>query len=130
LSEYIEKIDYMPHAEVVKVQQQSQILLLLINNSPNAKSILTGKFFEYLAARRPIVCIGPPDGDAAVILKETNSGLVADFHDVQMMKENIMTYYDQYKSGKLVSESRNIEKYSRKELTKSLSEIMKRVIKK
>jgi glycosyltransferase involved in cell wall biosynthesis len=130
LSDYIEKIDYMPHAEVVKMQQQSQVLLLLINNTPNAKSILTGKFFEYLAARRPIVCIGPTDGDAATILNETNSGLVADFHDVQTMKENIMTYYDRYKSGKLVSESRNIEKYSRKELTKSLTEVMNRVIKK
>jgi hypothetical protein len=104
--------------------------LLLINNTSNAKSILTGKFFEYLAARRPIVCIGPADGDAATILNETNSGLVADFHDVQTMKENIMTYYDRYKSGKLVSESRNIEKYSRKELTKSLSEIMNRIAKK
>ena len=127
LSEYIEKTDYMPHNEVVKMQQQSQVLLLLINNTPNSKSILTGKFFEYLAARRPIICIGPPDGDAATILKGTNSGLVADFNDVQTMKENILTFYDQYKSGKLVSESRNIEKYSRKELTKSLSEIMNRV---
>jgi len=130
LSGYIEKIDYMPHTEVVKMQQQSQVLLLLINNTPNAKSILTGKFFEYLAAQRPIICIGPPDGDAAVILKETNSGLIADFHDVQRMKENIMTYYDQYKAGKLVSESTDIEKYSRKELTISLTELMNRVIEK
>ena len=129
LSDYIEKIDYMPHADVIKVQQQSQVLLLLINNTPNSKSILTGKFFEYLVARRPIICIGPADGDAAAILKETNSGIVADFTDIQTLKENILTYYNLYKSGKLVSESRNIEKYSRKELTKSLSELMNRVIK-
>lgn len=129
LSDYIEKIDYMPHADVIKVQQQSQVLLLLINNTPNSKSILTGKFFEYLVARRPIICIGPADGDAAAILKETNSGIVADFTDVQTMKENILTYYNLYKSGKLVSENRNIEKYSRKELTKSLAELMNRVIK-
>jgi hypothetical protein len=129
LSDYMEKIDYMPHAEVIKVQQQSQVLLLLINNTPNSKSILTGKFFEYLVARRPIICIGPSDGDAAAILKETNSGIVADFTDIQTLKENILTYYNLYKSGKLVSESRNIEKYSRKELTKSLSELMNRVIK-
>jgi glycosyltransferase involved in cell wall biosynthesis len=129
LNEYIERIDYMPHDEVVKVQQQSQVLLLLINNTHNAKSILTGKFFEYLAAGRPILCIGPPNGDAAEILKETNSGLIADFKDIQTMKKNILTYYNLFKSGKLFSENRNIEKYSRKELTKSLSEIMNRVVK-
>jgi glycosyltransferase involved in cell wall biosynthesis len=130
LTGFINKIEYLPHAEVIQVQQKSQVLLLLINQTPNSKSILTGKFFEYLAARRPILCVGPTNGDAAAIMKETNSGLMADFKDVQTIKENILTYYKLYKSGKLLSESRNIEKYSRKELTKSLSEIMNRIGKK
>ena len=130
LSEYVERIDYMPHAVVVKVQQQSQVLLLLINNTHNAKGILTGKFFEYLAVRRPILCIGPPDGDAAAILKETNSGLISNFNDLQKTKENILIYYQLFKEGKLISSSHNIEKYSRKCLTEKLSEVMNRVIKK
>ena len=46
--------------------KNSQVLLLLINNTPNAKGILTGKFFEYLSSGRPILAIGPPDGEAAV----------------------------------------------------------------
>jgi len=127
LTDYTEKIDYLPHREVVKLQRQSQVLLLLINNTPNAKSILTGKFFEYLAAGRPILCIGPPDGDAAVILNETNSGLISDFSDLQKVKENILLYYDQYKKGKLTTTSHNIGKYSRKALTGNLVEIMARV---
>jgi len=128
LAGFINKIEYLPHAEVIKVQQKSQVLLLLINNTPNSKSILTGKFFEYLAANRPILCIGPSDGDAAAILKETNSGLVADFKDIQTIKEHILTYYHLYKSGKLFSESRNVEKYSRKALTGKLVEVMNEVI--
>ena len=127
LSEFIDNIAYLPHAEVVKIQQQSQVLLLLINNTPNAKSILTGKFFEYLAAQRPILCIGPPGGDAAAILSETNAGMISDFTDVPSLKKNILYFYDLFKRGQLNSQSHSIEAYSRKVLTGKLSEVMNRV---
>ena len=121
LTSFLRKIDYMPHNEVVKCQQQSRVLILIINNTPNAKMILTGKFFEYLAARRPILCLGPADGDAAAILTETNAGLLADFGDAGAMKNNIRLLYNKYGNGQLNSESRNIEQYSRLELTRKLA---------
>lgn len=124
LEPYLRKIDYMPHDEVVRCQQQSQVLLLIINNTPNAKMILTGKFFEYMASGRPILCLGPPDGDAAKILCETSSGLLAGFGDVDMMKANILEYYHRFRSGKLETGSEGIEKYSRKELTRRLAGIL------
>ena len=66
--------DYLPHHAAIEAQQRSQILLLLVNKSGNAKSILTGKFFEYLAAQRPILAIGPKDGEMNEILIQTGSG--------------------------------------------------------
>ena len=124
LSGFVRKTDYLPHSEVVICQQQSAVLLLIINNTPNAKMILTGKFFEYLAARRPILCLGPADGDAALILKETNAGLLAGFGDTVTMKSNILQFYRKYKEGTLFPESRNIEKYSRRELTGKLAALL------
>jgi glycosyltransferase involved in cell wall biosynthesis len=124
LGKYIRKTEYLPHAEVIKVLQQSRLLLLLINNTPNANSILTGKFFEYLSSGRPIICIGPPHGDAASILMETQSGLISDFDDTGKMKENILFFYDRYKKGMPDNRPIGIEKYSRKNLTKNLVEIM------
>ena len=121
LTSFLRKIDYMPHNEVVKCQQQSRVLLLIINNTPNAKMILTGKFFEYLVARRPILCLGPADGDAAAILTETNAGLLADFGDAGAMKNNIRLLYNKFGNGQLNSESSNIEQYSRLELTRKLA---------
>jgi len=86
--------------------------------------ILTGKFFEYLAAKRPIICIGPCDGDAAKILKQTNSGLISGFSDENKLKNNILEYYNLFKNKKLISESTGIEKFSRKELTGKLAELL------
>ncbi|MCX6282036.1 MAG: glycosyltransferase family 4 protein [Bacteroidetes bacterium] len=128
LTSFVKKIDYMPHDQVVRCQQQSRVLLLIINNTPNAKMILTGKFFEYLAARRPILCLGPEDGDAAAILKETNAGLLARFGDASTMKDHIRSLYQDYKGGQLSSRSQNIEQYSRPELTKKLAALLDRLI--
>lgn len=127
LTEFVRRIDYMPHNEVVQCQRQSQVLLLIINNTPNAKMILTGKFFEYLAAKRPILCLGPVAGDAAKILSETNAGLLAGFDDLQSMKQHIQQFYRDFKNGTLRSASTEIDRYSRSALTRELCVILDRI---
>ncbi|MCK9204127.1 MAG: glycosyltransferase family 4 protein [Bacteroidales bacterium] len=127
LGPFVSRTDYMPHSEVIKCQQESRILLLIINNTPNSKMILTGKFFEYLAASRPILCLGPETGDAAQILEETKSGLLAGFGDVETMKNNLLTFYLQYLSGNPVIRPQHIVKYSRKALTGDLALLLDRL---
>jgi len=124
LKKYLNKIEYLNHDEVVKLQNQSHVLLLILNNTINAKGILTGKFFEYLAARRPIICIGPVDGDVAKIMDETNAGWVIDFEDYERMKRELMSLYQKFINNDLNSEIKNIEKYSRRNLAKKLSELL------
>lgn len=124
LTKYLNKIAYLSHHEVTLVQKQSQVLLLLVNRTPNAKGIITGKFFEYMAAKRPVLCIGPVGGDVDSILKETRAGLLADYDDAATLEKNILYYYNKYKAGNLVSESVNTEKYSRKMLTGEISNVL------
>ncbi|OQB65973.1 MAG: putative glycosyl transferase [Bacteroidetes bacterium ADurb.Bin141] len=121
-------IDYLSHEDVVKVQRQSQILLLVINRTHNAKGVLTGKLFEYMAARRPVICIGPVDGDAAEIINETQCGKTVDYDDGNSLKKIVNEYYMQYMNHKLNASSVNIEKYSRKILTEKLSQVLNRII--
>jgi len=128
LKEFVTRQDYMPHREVIRVQQTSQVLLLLINDTPNAKSILTGKLFEYLSSRRPVICIGPPDGDAAMILKQTDAGQISGFNDPQTLKANILKNYNLFKQGNLEVSSKEIEKFSRKNLTSQMAMIMDKTI--
>jgi glycosyltransferase involved in cell wall biosynthesis len=128
LKNFVTKIDYLPHKEVVKFQQQSQVLLLLANNTKNAKGILTGKFFEYLSAKRPVLAIGDEKGDMAEILAETNAGKISGFSDEACLRKNILEYYEKYKKGALACESTGIEKYSRKELTKKLALLLEKLV--
>ncbi|MFH1121129.1 MAG: glycosyltransferase family 4 protein [Bacteroidota bacterium] len=127
LEKYVNRVNYLPHDEVVRVQQQSQVLLLLINDTPNAKVILPGKFFEYMASRRPILCIGPPDGDAAQVIADTGSGIVVEKNDFSGIQKAVRELYSRYESGNTAIKSSGIEKYSRKELTMRLAERLNRI---
>lgn len=117
-------IAYISHHDVVKVQQQSRLLLLVLNNTRTAKGILTGKFFEYMSARRPILAVGPVDGDAAEILRQSNAGTIAGYGDEALLYAQVKDYYAKFTEGKLEVNSSGIEKYSRRELTRQLSEIL------
>lgn len=124
LIRYLEKTEFIPHSEVIIKERQSQVLLLLINNTPNAEGILTGKFFEYLAAKRPILAIGPRKGDVADILQNANAGEIAGFTDVDGLTKILEKYYAAYRKGTLNVNTDNINAYSRFELTRKLSTIL------
>jgi glycosyltransferase involved in cell wall biosynthesis len=121
LSSFVNKIDYMPHDKVIEEQQRSRVNLLLVNQTPNAKSILTGKFFEYLSAGAPVLAIGPIDGDVAFILNETKAGMISDFNDTVTLKKNVL---ELFKNQNITRNEDEIKKYSRKNLTKKLAEIL------
>jgi glycosyltransferase involved in cell wall biosynthesis len=124
LQSFVKKIDYLPHNEVIKEQQRTRVLLLLVNDTKNSKGILTGKFFEYLASNVPILAIGPTDGDLAEILKATGSGVISGFNDLSKLKSDIL---DLYSGKKINSNQEEIKKYSRFELTRKLSGILNKL---
>jgi hypothetical protein len=125
LDENTDFVGYVSHQEAIAYQNKSQVLLLLIPNVKNNEGILTGKLFEYLKAKRPILAIGPEKGDLATILQETNSGVIVNFDAEEKLKLEIVALYQKYKEDKLTVNFNNIEKYHRKELTKKLAFILK-----
>jgi len=124
LNEVVTFINYLPHIEVLNYQKASQVLLVLVNRVPSAKGIITGKIFEYLLANRPILAIGPLDGDLAEVLNKTNAGKIVDFDDKSELKKNLMVYFEAYKNHTLVSKSQNIDDYNAKTIAGKLAEII------
>ncbi len=118
IENYVEIIPYIPHSEVIDKQKESQVLLLFINNTPNAKSVLTGKLFEYMASGRPILSIGPSDGDTATILNDTKTGINVDFDDKEKMKNELLSLYKKYRDNELTTSYKDsVEKFSRRNLS-------------
>ena len=62
LADRVELIDYVPRRESLRLQRDSDALLLLIPEAGGrGRGVLSGKVFEYLAAERPVLAV-VPDG--------------------------------------------------------------------
>jgi glycosyltransferase involved in cell wall biosynthesis len=118
-------VGYVSHQKAIEYQKKSQILLLLIPNVENAEGILTGKLFEYLTAKRPILAIGPTKGDLSVILQNTKAGSVIDYNDKFSLKAEILKMYEDFKGNGLEVASKNIDQFHRKQLTNQLAAVIK-----
>jgi hypothetical protein len=77
--------------------RRSHVLLLVVGRDAGREShaqALPGKLFDYLAARRPILVIGPPDGAAATIVAELRRGLCADDRDSAAIERSLRSLLD------------------------------------
>lgn len=124
LSEFVHNLGYISHQEALQQQIKSQILLLIEINSADTKCIIPGKLFEYMAAERPIIGIGPTGSDFASIIRNSNTGIFVDYTQKEILKSTIIAYFKLFLEGKLVIKSNNVSDYSRQNLTKKLSKLL------
>lgn len=120
LTAYVELTAYVSHSEALQLQQKSQILLLAEIDSEETKGIIPGKLFEYMAAKRPILAIGPQNWDVENIISDTNSGKTFRYSEEKELKKILLLWFDSYKKQSLAVSANMIEQYSRKALTKKL----------
>ena len=118
-------IGYKPHSEIPAFQKSAQALLVFIPS--NSKEILTGKIFEYLAAKRPVIAIGPAGGNLDTLLTETGAGVMLSSDSDSEIYEGLKGFWDGYKSGWSSFNPQNIEQYSRKNLTSRMAELMNNI---
>ena len=124
LGPYIKMRGYGSHAEAQRRQQRSQLLLLVEIDSPETRGIIPGKLFEYLAAKRPILAMGPTAWEAGGIIEETQTGRVFDYSAHSDLKDTIMEWYKMFKKNNLFTKSNNIKSYSRRALTEQLAKLL------
>ena len=128
LENYVELCPPVPHEQVFTLLKQSRLLFLPVNRTPNAASILTGKLYEYLAAGRPVLGIGPEDGEMARILEETGAGRVCHWDSPDRIKSFLEEIFEKYLAGQSPSIPVNTENYSRVELTRNLAKILDQTV--
>jgi glycosyltransferase involved in cell wall biosynthesis len=102
LGERLQLIEYSPRAESLRLQRDSEALLLLVPEAGGrGKGVLSGKVFEYLAAGRPILAAVPPDGAAAELIRETGAGVVVAPDDVDGLRAALEDLHGRFLAGGL-----------------------------
>ncbi len=122
LGALIEVLGYVPHKQAISQMLGASILLMAIPDSPDNKGIVTGKFFEYLAAKRPILAIGPLDGEVDRMINKCHAGKLVSYDETEKMRLFILEIFEQEQRGQKGSQTKGTEQYTRRNLTKELTE--------
>ena len=128
LDTYVDLKGYVPHSEALRYQRSSQLLLLIEIDSYETAGIIPGKLFEYMAAERPVIAIGPSESDIEPILKETNCGKYFRYDELDEVKSYILNCYEQYQANNLKVYGIGLQYFSRKKLTEKLAGIINNLV--
>lgn len=125
---------YLPHAKSLEYAINAHLLLLLDRcpnpNEKNVEQAYTGKMFEYLRMRVPIVSLGTKESIIEKLLLKTQAGYNFEYTDYRGLEKYIMDYYEEWcEKGEITFNSNHhlINQYERKALTKRLVELLNEI---
>lgn len=129
---------YLPHRESVALLRRSRLLLLSTGADAQARSMVTGKVYEYLAAGVPILALAPPDGDAARLIASTGAGWVFAPEDRAGVLAHLRRLWQEECAREArapaaggppqfgcVRDEAEIQRYSRREQTRRLADVLR-----
>jgi glycosyltransferase involved in cell wall biosynthesis len=132
LADRVELIEYVPRRESLRLQRDSDALLLLIPEAGGrGRGVLSGKVFEYLAAERPVLAVVPEDGAAAELIRKTGAGVVAGPEDVPAIRVALVALHAQWRDGTLAATPLSPEwrdKLSRASRVEELAELLESLV--
>lgn len=104
----------MERKKIIPIQRESDILLLVTGDDPSG---MTGKLFEYLFAKKPILNLGG-NNVAAKIINETDSGKTIHPEEVKEVHQ----FINDVKNNQITFSHRNLSQYTRREQCKRLAQ--------
>ena len=124
LESYVDYIGHINYNQTSTYLKNSQLLLLIQTNQVESNYIIPAKLFEYLNSNRPIISISNND-DVYNIINETNVGFNFQYDQEVELYNCILNYFNKFKNGGISILPKNTNNYSRFELTRSVSNIIK-----
>lgn len=118
----VEFIPYVNHQIAIRYMLETNALILIIPDHKSNKGIITGKIFEYIASGKPIICLGPEDGDAAEIINQSGLGNTFNYTDISGINSFVKTLL----MNKIITKEILANGFSRKNLTARLAAILKK----
>jgi glycosyltransferase involved in cell wall biosynthesis len=121
LGPIVEVLGYIPHEMAIAQMVNASLLLMAIPDTSDNKGIVTGKFFEYLAAHKPILAIGPPGGQVDRLVQSCRAGKFFAYHETEKMRQFILEIFELEQKGTTWNQTIGTEKFTRQNLTKELT---------
>ena len=130
LTSFFESYGMVRIDEAKRLQKTSHVNLLLTTATPEWTGVMTGKFYEYLAAQRPILVLinGTQDIEFETIMNNLNAGCVA-YNDrsYDVLRHYLLSLIEQFQKNGRVEPSILIDKLKELEWSFTIEKLMKRI---
>jgi glycosyltransferase involved in cell wall biosynthesis len=94
----VELVPFVEHERSLAYQRSSDVLLLIVPEAEGrGRHVLTGKLFEYLAARKPVLAAVPVDGEAARLVDRAHAGIVVRPDDVGAIAHALDRFHQRWR---------------------------------
>jgi hypothetical protein len=99
--------------------RQMDYLLCLHTERNTSKEVITGKLYEYISSKRPIIFISAGDTEGGEIVKKYRLG-----YSINYLKMNLNFFFNNLKKNSMFIANKNISIFSRKVQNKKLLKII------
>lgn len=126
LSDRITLPGFLSHIEIRQRMRQSGVNLLMIEQVRSAPWLFTGKAFEYLGARRPVLMLGPDPSPLAELVRETGFGRVVGYGESEKAARILEEFFQARSCPVNVNET-HLEVYDARKQSGALAKILEGV---
>ena len=123
----LEVFPYIEKQKLFDIANSWSILLLLVDDVPYSRGVITGKLFDYLCMNGRVLAIAPDDSEISEILIRTNKGRVVPKNAVDDISHYLLDLFEKWKCdelSKMQSNHAEINMYSYAEQKKHLENII------
>ncbi len=117
----------LPHSDAIRLVSASDAVFLPMRTECDGSRSYneSGKIFEYLAQRKPILA-AVPEGDAADLVRNARAGWVVNPYDVHAIKNLLIRLIEQKRTGMLQAahDDAFIAQFERRRLTGELAVVL------
>lgn len=86
---------HVSHEKAISLQNDSDALLVLAWNEDGNEGVLSAKFFEYMAAKKPLIALisgSKPDSELAELTTKLNLGIACEYIEGSEAEESLEIY--------------------------------------
>jgi hypothetical protein len=130
LGDNVRDLGYRPRLECAARLVGADVLVLLQTISGPGDDVISGKAYEYLAARRPILAVVSKSGGDAWLLREVRTGWITGLASADDVAAGFLHFWRSWAEGTLASAATagDIERFDRQALTRRLASVFDEVL--
>ena len=124
VDQYVIQSKAVPHKEAIEIMMKSHLLLLLKATGKGSLGQIPAKFYEYLGAKKQIVCIGPENSEVAGMINNLEVGYTVT-DDKEKLTAIMNTLYMEFLNGKsILLLNHSAENFSLSSMSRQVAELL------